>query len=46
MEKDENGDGKSDGLQIEVELETNETIHFVQLFLLFSYQLQVGLNDS
>ncbi len=42
LERDENDDGLVDGLEISLELETNQTIQFVHLFLIFSYKLQVG----
>ena len=31
-----------DGLEISLELETNETIQFIQLFLIFSYKLKAS----
>ncbi|XP_046444441.1 transmembrane protein 231-like [Daphnia pulex] len=40
MEKDEDDDGLMDGLDLSLELETNQTIHFIQLFLIFSYRLK------
>jgi hypothetical protein len=43
MEKDEDDDGLMDGLDLSLELETNQTIHFIQLFLIFSYRLKVSL---
>lgn len=43
MERDEDSDGYAEGLELNLEMETNETIQFVQLFLIFSYELKVGL---
>ena len=40
-ETDENGDGLMDRLDLTLEFNTNQTINYFQLLLVFSYQLQV-----
>lgn len=42
-EKDLNDDGVMDELELDLEIETlNEPIHFVQLLMVFSYQIKVN----
>ena len=46
LERDENDDGLMDGLDLSLDLETNQTIHFIQLFFIFSYRLKVSVDRN
>ncbi|XP_057380896.1 transmembrane protein 231-like isoform X2 [Daphnia carinata] len=39
-ERDENDDGFMDGLDLKLEFESNETINFINMLLIFSYRLK------
>lgn len=39
-ERDENDDGFMDGLDLKLEFESNETINFINMILIFSYRLK------